>query len=940
MRRRRGTQWSEVSTPEGLEQINQENRMAIRLLAAFGIPLSVANYFAQTIFSNGFALSLKSIWLLLYFLCLFLLDRFVIPPKCRNTTLVLYLLEAPVMIFSILLGTAWDPTHQALTFLMFLMAMPVFVLDRPVRLLSIETGWVVIFLAACRLCKDPSTFRGDFFHALEFYLATSAVTSVVLRVRIESLRNLERTRYHLEHDELTGMKNRSALVRHPEPYLRRPLLVLTGDLDQLNLYNDFFGRGVGDEMLTSFTQAFCSQFGSEDSYRMGGDEVVCLIPEMEPEQLSALAEKCRSRLRRLEFNGRIITLNCSFGYVTGTAEDLTALTGMVQLSNIYAHKAVQVGRDQTIGGPYSPESLQDAIRESNIATNARVYETNQLTGLPSMSYFITHSDEMLNHLVYRDRHPVIGFFNVIRFRDFNEAFGYAQGDILIRDTARLLQQAFPDRKLCSISGSQFGILCYLDEAAPGLEQMEAALDSYRPGFHLGCKAGFAAFTGTESALSLLDQAKTAHDSIRNAPNQTCRFYDAELDEELHFRQYLTSHLEKAMREGWLKVYYQPIIRSVSRKVCNEEALSRWDDPRYGFLTPDRFIPVLEEQRLIYKLSLHVVRTVLADFKRRESEGFPVVPVSVNLSRHDFEQCDMVESISALVDESGYGRDMISIEITESAFTENPQELKRQVDRFRQAGFQVWLDDFGSEYSTLNLLQEMHFDLIKLDMQFMRNYNEERSSVIISDMIDMCKRLGTTTLIEGVETREHYMLLRAMGCEKLQGFYFDRPNALDQIISRVLEQDEKSMIEPTAEAAYYAEVGRLNLLSPLSAASKSFDPHFSAELPAGVLEYRQDRLYCLRATKGMLTKLQHLGLLEQDSSLEHSALPMKDHLPAPLLEAARRCSTRKEWVGFTLEQPGDRPLTCYAIQVAENPVSGSFAILVVLLPGYLKEQETS
>ena len=922
--------WNDILTPETLEQINTENRMAIRLLARAGIPLSIANYFAQTVLSTKGLLSLRSYWLLIYFASLFLLERYVIPQRCRHTTVLLYCIEAPVMVVTILLGTVWDPDHQALTFLMFLMAMPVFILDRPLRLLSVFTGWTAAFLVLCKLVKDPSTNRGDFFHAAEFYLATAAVTYVVLRVRLMSLKYLERTLYHLEHDELTGCRNRRSLLTRTDLYVGRSLLVLTADLDRLDVYNDFYGRDVGDEILMTFTDAVVRQFGEEDCYRVAGSQMLCILPGMPLQECLRRIDACRQSLRRRTFEDRTITLDVAFGYVTGTAEDATVLSDMTQLSGIYVRKAKLLGQAETEGGPFSPQALRDAIEESNVDAAARVYETNQLTGLPSMSFFISSSDGLLQSVVQLERSPMIGYFNLLNFRSFNDAYGYKEGDNLIRFLAATLQTAFPNRSICSISGSTFGLMIYREEIDKGLETVQEALAEYKSGVTLEFKAGFALYTGESSTISLLDRAKIAHNSIRSS-SETYRIYDESLDKELRFRQYLINHVDQAVEENWLKVYYQPIVRSVNGKICNEEALSRWVDPTYGFLPPYRFIPVLEENRLIYKVSLHVVRTVLADFRRKEAAGIPLVPVSVNLSRHDFEQCDMVEEIARLVGESGFTPGLLKIEITESAFTENPEMLKREVDRFHSKGFDVWMDDFGSEYSTLNLLQDLSFDLIKIDMQFMKNYTAcGRNSIIVSDIVDMAHQLGITTLIEGIETDEHFRLLRDLGCEKLQGFLFDRPSPLEHVLE-CSERDGASWFETWDENDYYGEVGRIDLIHPFSGTGrKGLPTPFSAETPAGVLEVRPEGMICLRGGGAFLRHLESLGLLsaqEAEQRMPRLTLP----LPEALVSAVERCGREKDWISLHLEDRDGVTQTCYMIQVAEHKEREAAAVLAVFLP---------
>ena len=924
--------WTDILTPETMEQINAENRMAIRLLARAGIPLSIANYFAQTVLSTKGLLSLRSYWLLIYFVGLFLLEKYVIPQRCRHATVLLYFIEAPILVITILLGSVWDPDHQALTFLMFLMAMPVFILDRPLRLLGVFTGWTAAFLVICKLVKDPSTNRGDFFHAAEFYLATAAVTYVVLRVRMGSLKHLERTQYHLEHDELTGCRNRRSLLGRTELYVHKPLLVLTADLDRLELYNDFYGRDVGDEIMLTFTDAVVKRFGREDCYRVAGSQVLCILQGVSLEECLQRIETCRQSLRHRSFEDWTITLNVAFGYVTGTPEDANVLSDMIQLSGIYAHKAKLIGQEETEGGPFSPQALNAAIEESNVDVAARVYEKNQLTGLPSMSFFISNADELFQSLLQRERHPVVGYFNLLRFRSFNDNYGYKEGDRLIRYLAGALQSAFPNRTICCISGSTFGLVIYRDEIDKGLQAVKESLSAFKPGVELKIKAGFALFTEENSAISLLDRAKIAHNSIRDSEGETYRIYDEALDRELRFRQYLIAHLDQAVEENWLKVYYQPIVRSVNGKICNEEALSRWVDPVYGFLPPYRFIPVLEENRLIYKVSLHVVRTVLSDFRQKEAAGIPLVPVSVNLSRYDFEQCDMVEEITRLVAESGYSPGLLKIEITESAFTEHPEMLKREVDRFHSNGFEVWMDDFGSEYSTLNLLQDLNFDLIKIDMQFMKNYTAcGRNSIIVSDIVDMAHQLGITTLIEGIETDEHFRLLRDLGCEKLQGFLFDRPSPLEHVLESS-KSDGADWFETWDENDYYSQVGGIDLIHPLSAISRKGITPFSAETPAGVLELWEDGFTCLRGSGAFLSRLVELGLLSEEEA-EQRMPRLKPGPPRELVQTVQRCAREKDWISLHLSC-GDRPpQTCYLIHIADHKERDAIAVLAVFLPSH-------
>ena len=765
------------------DEMNAENRLAIRLLAIVGVPLSLANTIVQTVLSNdaNFAvIFLRTSWVLLYFLVLLVVERWVVPKDFSHATELLYVVEVPVLVCSILLGSVWDPSNQAITFLLFIMAVPAFVLDRPIRVLAITAAWTVLFIAACYAVKPPEIFQRDLMHAFEFLLASLAVASVVIRIRMVSLRNLQQANYNLEHDELTGTRNWLSLNHSSEAYLGKRLVVMASVLDQLNMYSDFYGHDVGNRVLIRFVEVLSRAFGEEHVYRYRGDDVFCIAEGIPEEECLAKMRECRMQLDEFQAGELQRGLTFACGYVMGTPESKDELLQMFRLADIYAHIAAKRGRDETMGGVFDEGSLRAGIVESNVDTHVRSYETNQLTGLPSMSFFITSAEEALAGIVNYDRNPMVGFLCLAHMKSFNSEFGYAQGDELIRHTADLLREAFPKRLLCCITGSQFGVLCYEDEIEPGMRVVSEGLDGYKDGYTIVFKAGFAAYESGERCISLLDKARAAERSIHGDGGASVRYYDDQLDEDIKLREYVIAHVDAAIERGYLEVHYQPIVDTETSVVCNHEALSRWNDPVRGMLAPFQFIPALEESRQVYKLSLHVVRRVLADFRAKRDMDVPLVPVSVNLSRHDFEQCDMVSEITKLVDESGFPRNLICIEITESAFMKNQELLKREVARFRLNGFQVWMDDFGSEYSTLNLLQELDFDLIKLDMRFMSDLSDSgKNLVIVSSIIGMAKRMGMGTLAEGVETEEHLKALRVMGCDKLQGFLFSRPLPLDE-----------------------------------------------------------------------------------------------------------------------------------------------------------------
>ena len=274
-------------------------------------------------------------------------------------------------------------------------------------------------------------------------------------------------------------------------------------------------------------------------------------------------------------------------------------------------------------------------------------------------------------------------------------------------------------------------------------------------------------------------------------------------------QYILEHLDSALEQQHIQVYFQPVIRTVSRQMCSMEALARWIDPQYGLLPPPVFIPVLEQHGLIHLLDCHVIWQVCALYREAVSRGDIVVPISLNLSRLDFELCDIFSVVEEAVRTYEVPRQNICIEITESALTDNENSMIVRIDRFRNAGYQVWMDDFGCGYSSLNTLKDFEFDELKIDMHFLSDFRL-RSKRILASIVHMAKQINIQTLAEGVETEEQFNFLRDIGCEKVQGYLFGRPMPYAQCIANITQKG--MTLESPAHRHYYDELGKLDLLS--------------------------------------------------------------------------------------------------------------------------------
>ncbi len=250
-------------------------------------------------------------------------------------------------------------------------------------------------------------------------------------------------------------------------------------------------------------------------------------------------------------------------------------------------------------------------------------------------------------------------------------------------------------------------------------------------------------------------------------------------------KHVIQNIDAALEKGWVKVYYQPVIRALTGQLCGAESLARWIDPEYGFLSPDKFIGPLELGKQIHKLDCWIVDKVCSDISERLNKGLDAVPVSVNFSRLDFEAADMLQVVEDAVEKYDIPKDYIHIEITESMIASDAALMAKVIADFRKAGYEVWMDDFGSGYSSLNLLKDYHFDTLKLDMEFLSSFND-KSKAIMTYTISMSKDIGIRTLAEGVETEEQIAFLKSIGCGKLQGYFYGKPMPIDDFFAHIEE----------------------------------------------------------------------------------------------------------------------------------------------------------
>lgn len=417
----------------------------------------------------------------------------------------------------------------------------------------------------------------------------------------------------------------------------------------------------------------------------------------------------------------------------------------------------------------------------------RIAKYDGLTGLYSYGEFVRLTTNYLLDLENDIHDKIFLFMNIENFKTLNSQSGFAEGNVFLKNFGERLAEIF-DGDIIGRQGDDHFVM--FTEQSSMMDKVKASRDALKNITHIFMDIKVGGYIPVERDVEVrseIDKARYASGRIKNKYGKFYLEYDTKMDELFHKRQYVVNNIDKAVEEGWIKAYYQPVVWSNNNKLCGCEALARWIDPVYGFLSPGDFIPVLEESRQIHKLDKAIFEIVCKDLRNAFDYNLPAVPVSINFSRLDFELMDAVEVFEGFVEKYKIPKEYVHVEITESALNDEQGFLDKAIKRFEADGFAIWLDDFGSGYSSLNVLKDYNFDVLKIDMKFLSNFNtNQRAKDIIDCVIRLADSLGMKSLTEGVETLEQANFLKDAGCVRLQGYLFGRPITRDELLKAIKE----------------------------------------------------------------------------------------------------------------------------------------------------------
>ena len=444
--------------------------------------------------------------------------------------------------------------------------------------------------------------------------------------------------------------------------------------------------------------------------------------------------------------------------------------------------ALEHGATDFVAKPYHPQILlhriENLIRLSETAAMERQLRFDELTGLYSKQFYYQLVKERLEE--DKETQYVIVCSNMENFKLYNDTFGRKAGDYLLIQFAEILKNRIGDNGICCrYSADRF--FCLLDQETEkscrdrfirDCEERQAYLIE-----NMSVKLGIYEITNRSiSVEQMCDRALLAADSIKGLYNQNYAVYNDELRERLLREKEITDVMEDALEEEQFDIYFQPKYSLYDNCMIGAEALVRWTHPDLGFLSPGEFIPLFEKNGFIHNLDLYVWEKTCQKLHEWKEKGYPLVSISVNVSRADFYKADLVEIFCNLIDTYQIDIRLLHLEITENAYTtDSSDQIIDTVERLRELGFIIEMDDFGSGDSSLNMFSQMAVDILKLDMTFIRNeLAKPMEQSILSDVINMAHRMHLNVVAEGVETNSQMISLKRVGCDYAQGYYYAKP----------------------------------------------------------------------------------------------------------------------------------------------------------------------
>lgn len=448
---------------------------------------------------------------------------------------------------------------------------------------------------------------------------------------------------------------------------------------------------------------------------------------------------------------------------------------------------------------FTPSDIEE--NEAKLQNEIKKYKDRSkkdaLTDIYNKEAFFVATSKMI--FDNPDEDFVVAQWNFDRFKVVNEIFGSSSGDRVIHDFGEYLKTFFEGLSTYGrLEADNFATCCtrgFLESHADEIDALLLGKINWNHvNYPIQLHVGFYPVEHKEEDVMLMcDRAGMALMPIKDSYIKRSAYFSDEMKETYVKEQQMMRDAETAILNKEFYVVYQPIINVKTKKIVSAEALVRWKKKNGEIVSPGDFIPVFEKNGFVARLDMYVAEEVLKYQHSRKVQNKSIVPISVNLSRLDFYNTNLNRDILNMIEKYDLDSSCLKLEVTESAYMDHPQELMDTIEEFQNAGIKVLMDDFGSGFSSLNMLKDVNADILKIDMRFMDNLEtSDKAGSILYSIIQMAKSIRMEVVAEGVENANQYELLFSMDCDSIQGYYFYRPLPQKEFSDRL---DENEMVEP-------------------------------------------------------------------------------------------------------------------------------------------------
>lgn len=479
---------------------------------------------------------------------------------------------------------------------------------------------------------------------------------------------------------------------------------------------------------------------------------------------------------------------------------LAQIPVLVTTSNDYPdeeQKCLMLGAVDFIGKPYRPELVLARVnnviklRESTATLSAMEYDA--LTGLYTRQAFIHHAEKILG--ANPEKNYDLIAIDLENYKLTNSQYGERRSDEFLSYFGEQIRALFSRGMTGRFGGDLFIVLVKSEDEIEG-EQIDAAIKRTlrkAPIPHQIAKIGiYKKIDKDMPVVASCDHVFLAIKRIKGMYKENVIYYTDEMKEKLIEEQYIQECMDKALEKEQFQVYYQPKHDCITGKVIGAEALVRWIHPEYGFMSPGQFIPLFERNGFITKLDSYVIKKVCENIKEWMDKGNTAIPISINASRRDFFEKGWLDEQLDVINSNSITPGLLHVEVTESLYVENAEAIIDQVKKIQGFGHLIEMDDFGSGYSSLGMLADFPLDVVKLDISFVKRI--EVNEIVIEAIINLAHKMGFKVVAEGVETEKQYRILKGLGCDYIQGYYFSKPLNKEDFEKYLFEHHETEMID--------------------------------------------------------------------------------------------------------------------------------------------------